>query len=204
MPPPPFYRQERCSSPYNPFQNPNPPPVFSKSLIRPCFLLVCHNTGPFCQKQIRWKTFRLRTFLFYEDEANHLQLPMLPWKWLNYNRTQPSLLWGYRGHRSNQEYWCCYVTLEIKHCLFLSLHVQPGWLHSGGIPQINIRERGNPNSSCRVIGKVSFVLNSSGIVIMAIARYVTMSLFWLDREQQRNGGWPLDQIYPLVRQSWRV
>ena len=133
--PPPFYRQERCSSPYNPFQNPNPPPVFSKSLIRPCFLLVCHNTGPFCQKQIRWKTFRLRTFLFYEDEANHLQLPMLPWKWLNYNRTQPSLLWGYRGHHRNQEYWWCYVTLEIKHCLFLSLHVQPGWLHSGGFPK---------------------------------------------------------------------
>ena len=26
----------------------------------------------------------------YEDEANHLQLSMLPWKWLKYNRTQPS------------------------------------------------------------------------------------------------------------------
>ena len=53
---------------------------------------------------------------------------------------------------------------------------------------MNIREKGNPNLGCRVICKVTFVLNSSGIIVMAIARYVTMSLFWLDREQQRNGG----------------
>ena len=56
---------------------------------------------------------------------------------------------------------------------------------------MNIRERGNPNLpnlGCQVICKVLFVLNSSGIIVKAIARYVTMSLFLLDREQQQNGG----------------
>ena len=89
-------------------------------------------------------------FLKVHESMRTRQITYSCWCYLesDWNTIEPNR--RSRGHHRNQECWWCYVTLEIKHCLFLSLHVQPGWLHSGGIPQINIREGGNPSLGCRV------------------------------------------------------
>ena len=145
---------------------------------------------------------------------------MLAWKCLNLNQTQPSLLWGSRGHHRGKEFRWCYVTLEIKLCLFLSLHVQPGWLRSGGIPHTTIWAGSNPNLGCRVIDTVSFELNSSGILIRVVEGM--WRRHYLGRVHSFRQGKPPANVaigsmencnevgftirpnFPLVHQPWRV